>query len=161
MNTQDSNLKIWMPLRAVVGLAAVINVFVGFMFIIGPEIGVTLWPSAVSSTLSRFIGGIIFANGVGSAMVVWNGKWENARVLFTVALTYGVIILLALPIDLLLYQKDLILWGYVVVDALFLFPIGAIYLFYEYKRWRAKRTPSGVSAGPKPISTQPVRGTSQ
>jgi hypothetical protein len=161
MNTQDPNLKIWMPFRATIALTALINLSVGSLFIIGPEIGLTLWPSAISSTLMRFIGGIIFANGIGAAMVMWNGKWENARVLFTIALAYGVVVLLTLPIDLLIYQKDLILWGYVVLDAVFLIPIGGIFLFYEYKRWRAKRATSVVSTAPQPIVAQPVRGTSQ
>jgi hypothetical protein len=79
MTTPNAPLKIWWPLRAVVGLAALINLAVGLLFIAGPELGVTLWPSPVSSTLSRFIGAIIFANGIGSAMVTWNGTWENAR----------------------------------------------------------------------------------
>jgi hypothetical protein len=134
-------LKIWGPLRAVVGFAALINLTVGFLFMIGPELGFTLWPSPVSSTLSRFIGAIIFGNGIGSALVTWNGNWEHARVLFAVALTYGLLILVTLPFDLIVYQKDRILWGYVAVDAIFLFPIGAIFLWNEYLRWRARRAP--------------------
>jgi hypothetical protein len=162
MNSQDTDFKIWMPLRAVVGFAALINLFVGFMFLIGPELGVTLWPSAVGSTISRFIGAIIFANGIGSALVTWNGKWENARVLFTVALTYGVIVLLALPIDLLMYQKDLILWGYVAIDAIFLLPIGAIFLAYEFRRWRSRNAkPAVAAAARQPVAAQPARGTLQ
>jgi hypothetical protein len=140
MNAAPAPLKIWTPLRAVVGLAAVINLLVGLMFIIGPEIGVTLWPSPVGSTISRFIGAIIFANGIGSAMVTLNGTWENARVLFTVALLYGLIVLLALPFDMLVYKKDTVLWGYVLVDALFLFPIGLIFVYHEYLRWKQRRT---------------------
>jgi hypothetical protein len=132
-------LKIWGPLRAVVGLAALINLTVGLLFMVGPEIGFTLWPSPVSSTLSRFIGAIIFGNGIGSALVTWNGNWEHARVLFAVALTYGLLILITLPFDLLVYKKDVVLWGYVAVDAIFLFPIGAIFLWNEYRRWRQRR----------------------
>jgi hypothetical protein len=138
--TQNVPLKIWLPLRLVVALAAVINLTVGFLFLIGPEIQLTLWPSAMSSTLSRFIGAIILGNGIGSAMIVWDGKWENARVLFTVALIYGLAILISLPFDLLLYKKDVILWGYVALDAIFLLPIGAIYLVYEFIRWRNRST---------------------
>ncbi len=161
MTPQPQTFTIWLPLRLVVGLAAVINLFVGFMFIIGPELGITLWPSAVSSTISRFIGAIIFGNGVGSAMIVWNGKWENARVLFTVALLYGVLVLFALPFDLLVYQKDLILWGYVAVDAIFLFPIGAIYLFYEFKRFRAQRAKPAMPAPSQPLMQPVERGLTQ
>jgi hypothetical protein len=133
-------LKIWGPLRAVVGLAALINLTVGLLFLVGPEFNFTLWPSPVSSTLSRFIGAIIFANGIGSALVTWNGSWENARVLFTVALVYGLAVLIALPFDLVIYKKDVVLWGYVLVDAVFLFPIGAIFLWNEYTRWRQRRS---------------------
>lgn len=161
MTPQPQTFTIWLPLRLIVALAAVINLFVGSTFIVSPELGFTLWPSPVSSTLSRFIGAIIFGNGIGSAMIVWNGKWENARVLFTVALTYGVLVLFALPFDLLLYQKDVILWGYVAVDALFLFPIGAIYLFYEFKRFRS-RTAKPVMPAPSQPSLQPIeRGLTQ
>ncbi len=59
--------------------------------------------------------------------------------LFTVALTYGLMVLLALPIDLILYKKDTILWGYVAIDAVFLFPIGLIFLYHEYLRWKQRR----------------------
>lgn len=161
MNAESQPPQIWLPVRLLIILAAVVDLFVGFLFLIGPELGFTLWPSPVSSTLSRFIGAIIFANGIGAAMVVWNGKWENARILFTVSLLYGVLILFFLPFDLLFYKKDLILWGYVAVDATFLLPISAIYLFYEFKRFRAR---SGKLATPAPSqpSMQPVeRGLTQ
>ncbi len=139
MTPAPAPLKIWTPLRAVVGFAALINLLVGLIFIIGPEVGVNLWPSPVGSTISRFIGAIIFANGIGSALVTWNGAWENARVLFSVALVYGLIVLFALPFDMLVYQKDTILWGYVAVDFIFLLPIGLIFLWHEYQRWQTRR----------------------
>ena len=60
-------------------------------------------------------------------------------VLFSVALLYGVLVLVALPFDLLVYGKDTILWGYVAVDALFLLPIGLIFLWQEYARWKQRR----------------------
>jgi hypothetical protein len=60
--------------------------------------------------------------------------------LFTVALVYGLAVLIALPFDLVIYKKDVVLWGYVLVDAVFLFPIGAIFLWNEYTRWRQRRS---------------------
>src|SRR5262245_33900936 len=107
-------LKIWGPLRIGIGFAALINLTIGLLFLFGPEIGFTPWPSPVPSTISRFSGAIIFGSGIGSAMVTWNGNWEHARVLFSVALVYGVLILVLLPFDLVLYKKDTILWVYVL-----------------------------------------------
>lgn len=72
-------------------------------------------------------------------MVAWNGGWEHARVLFTVALLYGLIIMVTLPFDLLMYQKDLILWGYVAVTTIFIVPIVIIFAVQEYLRWQRAR----------------------
>ena len=132
-------LKIWMPLRGAIILAALVDLLVGLVFLIGPELGFTLWPSPVGSTISRFIGAIIFANGIGALMVAWNGGWEHARVLFTVSLLYGLLVLFALPLDLIVYGKDTVLWAYVAVDAVFLLPIAAAYLGHEYLRWKQRR----------------------
>lgn len=62
--TQNNPITIWLPLRLVVALAALINLTVAFLFLIAPELGFSLWPSAVSSTISRFIGAIIFVMGL-------------------------------------------------------------------------------------------------
>ena len=69
-------------------------------------------------------------------MIVWDGTWTHARVLVTVSLVYGLLVLVAVPFDMIVYGKDTVLWGYVVVDIIFIMPITIIYLIYEYRRWR-------------------------
>ena len=72
-------------------------------------------------------------------MIVWDGSWANARVLVAVSLVYGMLILLAVPFDLLVYGKDTALWGYVAVDVVFIVPIAIIFAIYEFMRWRQPR----------------------
>jgi hypothetical protein len=48
------------------------------MFLFAPELGFTLWPTPVAPVLSRFIGSIIVANGVGAWLGVRAGTWEEA-----------------------------------------------------------------------------------
>jgi hypothetical protein len=139
MTTQALPLRMNWPLRIAIAFTGVIDLVVGLAFLIGPELGFTLWPSAVPSLLSRFIGAIVFANGVGTAMIVWDGTWANGRVLVAVSLVYGILILLFVPFDLLVYGKDTALWGYVLVDIIFIVPITIIFGIYEFMRWRASR----------------------
>jgi hypothetical protein len=104
----------------------------GLMFLFAPELGFTLWPTPIAPVLSRFIGSIIVANGVGAWLVVRDGTWEGARVLFAVALVYGVVVLVALLYHLLVVgDRALFFWIYAVVDAIFLGPIAYIYWKYE------------------------------
>ena len=80
-------------LRSAVAVTAAIDLIIGLMFLFAPELGFTLWPTPIAPVLSRFIGSIIVANGVGAWLVVRQGTWEGARVLFAVALVYGVVVL--------------------------------------------------------------------
>jgi hypothetical protein len=110
----------------------VINLIVGLAFLLGPEMGLTLWPTPIAPLLMRFIGSIVLANGVGAALIARQGTWEGARVLFAVALVYGVVILIALLYHLLfLGNAPPVFWIYVLVDAIFLVPIAYIYWAYE------------------------------
>ena len=56
-------------LRKGFALTAFVNLVIGALFLLGPELGVSLWPSPISPVLTRFIGAIIMANGVGAWMV--------------------------------------------------------------------------------------------
>jgi hypothetical protein len=49
------------------------------------------------------------------------------------------LVLVAVPYDMIVYGKDTVLWGYVVVDVIFIVPIAIIYGVYEYMRWRQGR----------------------
>lgn len=127
------------PLLRIAGaITAAIDIIVGLLFLFGPELGLTLWPTPIPRELMRFIGSIVFANGIGAAMVVQRPTWENARVLVAVALIYGAAVFLGLIIDLLAAGAPPIFWGYVIGDAIFLFPV--VYLFLRYERlWRANQ----------------------
>jgi hypothetical protein len=68
---------------------------------------------------------------VGAALITRRGTWKDARVLFAVALVYGVVILIALLYHLFLGNAPPVFWIYVLVDAIFLVPIAYIYWAYE------------------------------
>ncbi len=123
-------------LRAAIGVTALIDLVIGLLFLFGPELNFTLWPSAVPRELMRFIGAIVFGNGVGAALIVRQGTWEGARVLFTVALVYGLAIMVFLLYDLAIGKAVPVFWIYVSVDAVFLIPILYIYFTHEqaYRR---------------------------
>lgn len=118
-------------LRVAVAVAATIDLLIGLAFLFAPELGFALWPTPIAPVLSRFIGSIVLANGVGAWMIVRDGTWEGARVLFAVALVYGVVVLVALLYHLLLGEAAPFFWIYAAVDAIFLGPIGYIYWRYE------------------------------
>jgi hypothetical protein len=115
-------------------VTAVIDLVIGLAFLFAPELGINLWPTPISPVLTRFIGGIIVANGVGAWMAARQNTWEGARVLFTVALVYGIVILVALPYHLLVGNAPSVLWIYWVVDVIFLVPIGYTYWVNERAR---------------------------
>ena len=125
-------------LQAVFYATAAIDLVIGLLFLFAPELGVPLWPTPIAPVLTRFIGGIIVANGVASWLAGRQGTWEGARVLFTVALVYGVIVLLALLAHLLLAGAPAVFWLYAAVDGVFLAPIISTYWAYE-RAWRAPR----------------------
>ena len=118
-------------LRIAIGVTAAIDLLVGLAWLLGPELGVTLWPTPIPGALMRFIGAIVLAHGVGALMIVARPTWENARVLFAVALVYGILVLIGLLYQLLVLGAAPIFWFYVIVDAIFLVPICSIFWIYE------------------------------
>lgn len=119
-------------LRLTIAFAAALNLLIGLGFLLGPELGLTLWPSAVPRELMRFIGAIVLANGIGAAMIARKPTWENARVLVAVALVYGFLIFLSLAFDLLAGSAPAVFWIYLAINTFFLFP--AAYFFWRYER---------------------------
>ena len=122
------------PLRITIAIAAALNLLIGLLFLFGPELGLTLWPSPLPREMMRFVGSIVLANGVGAAMIVRKPTWENARVLVAVALVYGVAVLLSLLLDLLLAGAPFVFWIYLVINTVFLLP--AAYFFWRYEQAR-------------------------
>jgi hypothetical protein len=119
-------------LRFTITIAAAINFLIGLIFLFGPELNFILWPSPLPREIMRFIGAIVFANGVGAAMIVRRPTWENARVLIAVAIVYGTLIFLSLIFDLLTADAPPIFWIYLIINTLFLIP--AVYFFWKYER---------------------------
>jgi len=121
-------------LRTTIAIAAALNLLIGLLFLFGPELAFTLWPSPLPREMMRFIGSIVLANGVGAAMIVRKPTWENARVLIAVALVYGTLIFLSLIVDLLTAGAPPIFWIYLAINTFFLLP--ATYFFWKYERAR-------------------------
>jgi hypothetical protein len=118
-------------LRNAVAVTVGINALIGLAFLFGPEFGINLWPTTIPPLLMRFIGSIVLGNGVGAWMIYKDSTWESARVLFTVALVYGALIVPALLYHLIIKDAPTIFWGYALVDLLFLIPIIFIYKRYQ------------------------------
>jgi hypothetical protein len=131
--TRTSNGQIVLPpiIRNALYVTAVIDVVVGILFFFGPEIKIDMWPSPIAPVLMRFIGGIILGNAIGAALCAQQATWEGARVIFTVALVYGVAVFFGVLYHLLKGGVTDTFWIYVIVDAVFLVPIGYIYWTYE------------------------------
>jgi hypothetical protein len=119
-------------LRYTIAFAAVLNLIIGLLFFFGPELGITLWPSPLPREMMRFVGSIVFANGIGAAMIVRRPTWENARVLVAVALVYGVAVLLGLFFDLVTAGAPVVFWIYLIINTFFLLP--AAYFFRKYEQ---------------------------
>jgi hypothetical protein len=122
-------------LRMLINITAVIDLAIGLAFLFGPELNVTLWPTAIPPILMRFIGSIVVANGVGAWLAARQGTWEGAKVIFTVALVYGAALLPFLLYHLVFGGAPPVLWIYAALDTIFLVPIAYIY-------WQHERSPS-------------------
>jgi hypothetical protein len=118
-------------LRRIMWGTALINLVVGTLFLLDPELGTAPWPTDIAPVLVRFIGAIILGNAAGAAVVAKLGTWEAARALFAVAFVYGLVALVAVTAQLALVGGPRTLWIYVVVVAIFLGPIAAIVVSYE------------------------------
>jgi hypothetical protein len=123
-----------------------LNLIIGLLFFFGPELGITLWPSPLPREMMRFTGSIVFANGIGAAMIARRPTWENARVLVAVALVYGVAVFFGLFIDLVAAGAPPIFWIYLIINTFFLLPAG--YFFWKYEQ-------SGVIASREVVEQSP------
>jgi hypothetical protein len=117
-------------------LTAVLDGLLGFAFLLAEELHLPVWPTPLPPILMRFVGAIVLANGVALVVAGRQGTWEGARVLFTVGLTYGVVVLVALLYHLLLAGAPALFWGYTIADAVFVVVLARIAWLYE-GRYRA------------------------
>lgn len=118
-------------LRSVLFAAGGLDIILGLLFLLGPETGLNLWPSAVPQLLSRMIGAIVIASGVGVLVGAWRISWEGLRALFYVGLVYGLLTLVSLLYHLLFKAAPLIFWLYTALDLLYLAPIAWVLWSYE------------------------------
>jgi hypothetical protein len=136
------SLRLPGDVRSVLLGAVILNGIIGALFLLGPELHWTPWPSPVSPVLTRFIGAILLGNAAGAAIAARQGTWEGARVLFAVAAVYGLLTLIFVPWAILTAAVDQVLWAYVAVDAVFELAVIVIIVRME-SAWR-----SGRSAAP-------------
>ena len=118
--------------------AALLNGVIGALFLLGPELRLTPWPSPVSPVLTRFIGAILLGNAAGAYLAVRQGTWEGARVLLYVAAVYGLLTLIFVPWAILNANVDQVLWGYVVVGAIAEFLVLSV-LYRMETAWRNQK----------------------
>ena len=133
MGAMNSENKVELSpgLRRVLAGTAVIDLVIAMLFMLDPELDTAPWPTEIAPTLVRFIGAILLGNAAGALVVARQGTWDGARALFTVALVYGVVALVAVPAQLAVVGGPSSLWIYVVVVAIFVVPIAAIMWTYE------------------------------
>jgi len=122
--------------RLAMYLTAILDALLGMAFLFAPELDLPVWPTPLPPLIMRFVGAIVLANGVALVVAARQGTWEGARVLFSVALSYGVIVLVALLYHLLLLGAAPLFWGYTAADAVFVVGVGRIVWLYE-GRYRA------------------------
>ena len=67
------------------GARAAVDLLIGFDFLFGPELRITLWPAPLPPVLMRFIGPVVLGNDAGAWMVARQCSWEGARTLVAVA----------------------------------------------------------------------------
>lgn len=128
---ETNDVRLSPGLRRVMWGTAAINLVVGTLFLLDPELDSAPWPSEIAPVLVRFVGAIILGNAAGAAVVAKLGTWEGARALFAVAFVYGLVALVGVTAQLAFVGGPESLWVYVAVVAIFLGPIAAIILSYE------------------------------
>jgi hypothetical protein len=140
--TRPGALPLPSDIRQVLLAAIALNGVIGLLFLIGPELHWTPWPSPVSPVLTRFVGAILLGNAAGAYAAYRQATWEGARVLFMVAGVYGLLTLIFVPWAILSAGVDQFLWVYVAVDAVFEAGVVLIWLRME-KAWKAAGGRSG------------------
>jgi uncharacterized membrane protein YozB (DUF420 family) len=120
-------------LKAILFLAAIIDVILGVQIFFSPELGFALWPTTITPLLARFIGAIVAASGIGIFMAIRWGTWEGIRAQFVAGFTYGLMVLVALLYHLS-QGANPVFWVYAAIDLMYLIPITLIF-------WSNESTP--------------------
>ncbi len=127
LNLPSTNRPLSAPLKAILFLAAVIDVILGVQIFLSPELGFALWPTAITPMLARFI---VAVSGIGIFMAIRWGTWEGVRAQFVAGFTYGAMVLAALLYHLS-QGANPVFWVYAGIDLMYLIPIALIFWLHE------------------------------
>jgi hypothetical protein len=122
-------------IKITLALAATIDVVLGFLIFFTPELEVSVWITPIAPLLSRFVGAIVAASGMGIFIAIAWGTWEGVRAQFVAGFVYGVLVLVALLIHLL-QGANPIFGFYAAINFGYLVPIALIFLAHERARKR-------------------------
>jgi hypothetical protein len=116
-------------------LAATIDLVLGLLIFFTPELEVSVWITPIAPLLSRFVGAIVAASGVGIFIAIAWGTWEGVRAQFVAGFVYGAMVLMALLLALL-QGANPIFGVYAAINVGYLVPIALIFLAHERARKR-------------------------
>jgi len=119
-------------LRFTLAISAGLNLLIGLAFLVGPELGIRLWPSPLPREMMRLAGLMVLTNGVGAALIIRQSIWEHPRVLWMIALVYLLVVCLGLFLHALPDGAPPVFWIHLAINTLFLVP-AAFFL------WRSER----------------------
>ena len=121
-------------LRLTIAISAGVNLLIGLAFLVGPELGIRLWPSPLPREMMRLAGLIVLTNGVGATLITRQSIWEHPRVLRMIALVYLLVVCLGLFMHALPDGAPPVFWIHLGIHTLFLVP--AAYFLWKYEQAR-------------------------
>jgi hypothetical protein len=122
-------------IKITLALAASIDLVLGLLIFFTPELEVSVWITPIAPLLSRFVGAIVAASGVGIFIAIAWGTWEGVRAQFVAGFVYGAMVLMALLLALL-QGANPIFGVYAAINVGYLVPIALIFLAHERARKR-------------------------
>jgi hypothetical protein len=122
-------------IKITLALAATIDLVLGLLIFFTPELEVSVWITPIAPLLSRFVGAIVAASGVGIFIAIAWGTWEGVRAQFVAGFVYGAMVLMALLLALL-QGANPIFGVYAAINVGYLVPIALIFLAHERARKR-------------------------
>jgi hypothetical protein len=120
-------------IKITLALAASIDLVLGLLIFFTPELEVSVWITPIAPLLSRFVGAIVAASGVGIFIAIAWGTWEGVRAQFVAGFVYGAMVLVALLLALL-QGANPIFGVYAAINVGYLVPIALIFLAHERAR---------------------------
>jgi O-antigen/teichoic acid export membrane protein len=119
------------PERILALLAGIFNLLIGTAFFFLPELHLPIWPTSIPSILTRFIGAIVIANGIGALSLAREREWARVRPLALVAAVYGTLVALALLYHLLWLHASPTFWLYFFFDLPFSLVFYGLFIYHD------------------------------